>query len=95
MVAIQCKLTAGPEAAHGGPLAVVRNGDIIDIDMVQRTINVQLSDQEIATRQAAWQANPPKAKLPEGHTGVLSKYADTVGMAHTGALVGMRAGERQ
>ena len=79
-----------PEAAHGGPLAVVQNGDIIDINLVDRTINVELSDEEIATRQAAWRANPPPGKLPAGSTSVLGKYASLVGMAHTGAIVGER-----
>lgn len=79
-----------PEAAHGGPLAVVQNGDVISIDLVKRTINVELSDEEISTRLVAWRANPPKSKLPEGYVGVLSKYASTVGSAHTGGLVGRR-----
>jgi len=79
-----------PEAAHGGPLAIVQNGDIIDINLVDRTINVELTPDEIAARQAAWKANPPAPKLPEGSTSVLGKYASMVGMAHTGALVGQK-----
>lgn len=79
-----------PEAAHGGPLAIVQNGDIININLIERTINVELSPDEISARQAAWKANPPAPKLPEGSTSVLGKYASLVGMAHTGAIVGER-----
>jgi dihydroxy-acid dehydratase len=42
-----------PEAAHGGPLAIVQNGDIILIDLVKRTIDVELSDEQIASRHSA------------------------------------------
>ena len=76
-----------PEAAHGGPLSIVQNGDIISIDMVQRSINLEITAEEIKARQAAWHANPPKSKLPDGYHGVLSKYAASVGMAHSGAIV--------
>jgi dihydroxyacid dehydratase/phosphogluconate dehydratase len=61
----------------------------LDFDLVKRTIDVELSDEQIASRQAAWK--PPKSKLPESHSGVLSKYAQTgVGMAHTGGVVGTK-----
>ena len=50
----------------------------------------RLQDAEIATRLAEWRRNPPPIKVPEGYTGVLTKYAATAGMAHTGALVGTR-----
>jgi dihydroxy-acid dehydratase len=79
-----------PEAAQGGPLAIVRNGDVIAIDLVKRSIDVELSDAVIASRLAEWRASPPAPKVPAGYSGVLTKYAATAGMAHTGALVGTR-----
>lgn len=75
-----------PEAARGGPLAIVQNGDVIAIDLISRTINVQLSDAEIADRLAQWV--PPQPKIPRDNGGVLSKYSATVGTAHDGCLVG-------
>ena len=81
-----------PEAAQGGPLAIVQNGDMIDINLVDRTINVELSPEEISARQEAWRASPPAPKLPPATTSVLAKYAAMAGMAHTGAIVGERKG---
>ena len=80
-----------PEAAQGGP-AIVQNGDMIDINLVDRTINVELSPEEISARQEAWRASPPAPKLPPATTSVLAKYAAMAGMAHTGAIVGERKG---
>ncbi len=48
-----------PEAAVGGPLALVRDGDLIDLDVPSRTLNVLIGDDELARRRAAWQAPPP------------------------------------
>ena len=50
-----CLLHVSPEAAVGGPLALLQNGDIIDIDVHQRTVNVRLSDAELQARRASWQ----------------------------------------
>ncbi|MDQ3548045.1 MAG: dihydroxy-acid dehydratase [Chloroflexota bacterium] len=70
-----------PEAAMGGPIAALREGDIIAIDVMERTLNVELSDEEIASRLADWQ--PPK---PRYTTGVFAKYAALVSTADEGAV---------
>jgi dihydroxy-acid dehydratase len=49
-----------PEAAVGGPLALLRDGDMIDLDVPGRTLQVMLSDEEMDRRRAAWQPPPPK-----------------------------------
>jgi dihydroxy-acid dehydratase len=72
---------AGPEAAAGGPLALVRDGDVIVIDAVAETIDLRVPEEELARRRAAWK--PPER---ERLTGVLQKYAATVGPAHLGAV---------
>jgi dihydroxy-acid dehydratase len=72
---------AGPEAALGGPLALVRNGDVISIDGAAETIELRVPDEELARRRAAWQP-PERGRL----TGVLEKYAAAVGPAHLGAV---------
>jgi dihydroxy-acid dehydratase len=71
----------GPEAARGGPIALVRDGDVIRIDGVARTLSLSVSDAELARRRAAWQ--PRNA---ERLAGVLEKYAKLVGPAHLGAV---------
>ncbi|MBL8630404.1 MAG: dihydroxy-acid dehydratase [Rhodospirillaceae bacterium] len=70
-----------PEAAVGGPLALVRDGDRISIDTVAGTMDVLLSPAELAARRAAWQ---PKAQTYRG--GLMEKYAASVGSAHLGAV---------
>jgi dihydroxy-acid dehydratase len=70
-----------PEAASGGPIAAVRDGDEITLDVVARRLDVALSDDEIAARVAAYR--PP----PNGHVGAaLAKYARLVGSAAEGAV---------
>ncbi len=72
---------AGPEAAAGGALALVRDGDVIVIDAAAETIELRVADEEFALRRAAWK--------PREHgrlAGVLQKYAATVGPAHLGAV---------
>ena len=71
----------GPEAAIGGPIGLLRDGDIIAIDAVKGTLEVELSDEELARRRAEWVARP----LSTG-SGYLWKYAQTVGPAHKGAV---------
>ena len=68
-----------PEAARGGPIAAVRDGDKITIDVDARRIDVALDDDEIAARVAAYEP-PPNADA----TGVLAKYAALVGSASEG-----------
>ena len=70
----------GPEASLGGPIALLRNGDIIDIDAKKGTINVRLSKKQLAVRKKKWK---PK-KINFGN-GTLWKYAQTVGPAYLGA----------
>jgi dihydroxy-acid dehydratase len=71
----------GPEAALGGPIALVRDGDRIRIDGVESTLTWQVSEAEVARRRAAFQ---PRAV--ERLAGVLEKYAKLVGPAHLGAV---------
>jgi dihydroxy-acid dehydratase len=72
-----------PEAARGGPIAAVQEGDTVTIDVESRRLDVDLSDETIAERVAAYEQ--PPAKYP---TGVLGKYAKLVGSAADGALTG-------
>jgi dihydroxy-acid dehydratase len=72
-----------PEASRGGPLAAVADGDTIAIDVVNRRLDVELSDSEIKARLASWAPPPPRYQ-----TGVLAKYARLVSSAATGAVTG-------
>jgi dihydroxy-acid dehydratase len=71
----------GPEAAAGGPIALVRDGDIIAIDAEKGTLDLDVSEAELAQRRKAW-----KAPQNPYQSGVLRKYADQVGPAHKGAV---------
>ena len=55
-----CILHVAPEAFIGGPLALIETGDIIELDVPNRTLNVRLSDDELAARRARWTAPPPR-----------------------------------
>jgi dihydroxy-acid dehydratase len=70
-----------PEAAVGGPLALVHNGDTVTIDAHERLLKVHLDDAELATRRESW-----KQPEPNYTTGVLSKYAKLVSSASKGAV---------
>ncbi len=70
-----------PEAPRGGPIGAVRDGDIVVFDVPNRELRLELSDEEIAERVAAYQSPPPRYT-----TGVLGKYARHVGSASEGAL---------
>jgi dihydroxy-acid dehydratase len=70
-----------PEAAVGGTIALLRNGDAIRIDAAKRTIGVELSAAELKRRRAAW-----KPRKPYAVSGVLAKYALLVGSASFGAV---------
>ncbi len=61
-----------PEAFEGGPIAVLRDGDIITIDIAKRSLNVELSEQELNSRLAQWKPRPPKITK-----GYLSRYVPT------------------
>jgi dihydroxy-acid dehydratase len=71
----------GPEAAVGGPIGLLKDGDLISIDAVNGTIEVDLSDTELATRAKAW-----KARATDYQSGAIWKYAQTVGPARDGAV---------
>lgn len=70
-----------PEAAVGGPIALVRDGDIIVFDIPKRELRVELSDEEIESRKKSWKA--PASKAPRG---VFRKYMATVSSAARGAV---------
>ncbi len=70
-----------PEAAHGGPIGAVRDGDQITLDVDERRIDVDLTDEQIAERVAEYV--PPE---PEYRSGVMAKYAASVGSASQGAV---------
>merc|ERR1719401_1698584 len=71
-----------PEAAVGGPIALLRDGDIVNLRPQNRELAIQVSDEELAARRLAW--TPPPQK--EGTKGVLAKYAKLVQSAHVGAV---------
>jgi dihydroxy-acid dehydratase len=76
-----CVGHVGPEAAVGGPIALVRDGDIIVLDAEKGTLDVKLSKAEFDKRRAAW-----KPRKPQFTSGYLWKYAEQVGPAHAGAV---------
>jgi dihydroxy-acid dehydratase len=71
-----------PEAAVGGPIGLLREGDIIDLDIPTGTLSVRLSDEELAARRAAWKRPEPRFK-----TGYLARYAHMATSAATGAIM--------
>ena len=71
-----------PEAAEGGPIAFVHDGDIIDLDLINRTITLQVSDEELARRRSEWKGFEPKVK-----TGYLARYSKLVTNASTGGVM--------
>lgn len=72
-----------PEAAVGGPIALVEEGDTIEIDITANTINVLVSDEEMAERKAKWTPRQPRIT-----TGYLSRYAKLVSSGAQGAILG-------
>ena len=73
-----------PEAAVGGPIALIEEGDIIQIDIPANTINAKVSDEEFAARKAKWQPREPKIT-----TGYLARYASMVTSGNRGAILEM------
>ena len=71
-----------PEAADGGPLAIIENGDIISIDIHNRSINIELSDEEINKRLSKWTYEPKK-----NVKGFLKTYQRIVSSANEGATI--------
>ena len=70
-----------PEAAEGGPIALVNDGDIIRLDIPNRRLELLVDDATLAARRASWKAPQPKIK-----GGWLARYAKAVTSAHTGAI---------
>ena len=70
-----------PEAAVGGPIALIRDGDIIAMDVERRDLSVKVSDTELERRRREWEAPPPNYT-----TGVMAKYAKLVSSASVGAV---------
>lgn len=77
-----CVGHVGPEAAHGGPIALLKDGDVITIDAIKGEISVALSDDELAARKADWKG----AKNTDYASGALWKYARLVGPTRFGAV---------
>jgi dihydroxy-acid dehydratase len=71
-----------PEAADGGPIAFVRDGDRIRLDAAARTLDLLVDEAELAARRVGWTPPPPKHQR-----GVLAKYAKLVGSARYGAVL--------
>ncbi|MBY6049912.1 dihydroxy-acid dehydratase [Vannielia litorea] len=77
-----CVGHVGPESAHGGPIGLLKDGDVITIDAVNGELSVALSDDELAERKAAW----PGPRKTDYAAGALWKYAQLVGSAKYGAV---------
>ena len=74
-----------PEAMVGGPIAIVRDGDIIEIDILNRSLTIRLAEDEIKNRLKRWKAPEPKVKK-----GVLTIYSRLVEQADGGATIDTR-----
>jgi dihydroxy-acid dehydratase len=82
-------LHTAPEAAAGGPLALVKNGDIIELDVPKRRLHLEVSDEELAKRKAAWKA--PEPRLTSGYWKL---YVDHVLQADEGVDLDFLVGKR-
>jgi len=71
-----------PEAAEGGPIGLLRDGDTVEIDIPGRIITVRLSDEELADRRKSWRVPEPRFR-----TGWLARYARMATSANTGAIL--------
>ncbi len=71
-----------PEAAEGGPIAFIKDGDIIELDIHKRSLNLKVSEAEMSDRKKSWTPPAPKIK-----SGWLSRYAKVVTSANTGAVL--------
>jgi dihydroxy-acid dehydratase len=71
-----------PEAAVGGPIALIQSGDFVSIDIPNRKLELEVSESELARRKSAWKCPPPKIDF-----GYLARYAAQVTSADTGAVL--------
>ena len=78
-IAVILSLAFAVEAAAGGPLALVQNGDLIELDVAKRKLHLHVSDKELARRRAAW-----KAPKPHSDRGGVKLYCATVTQADDG-----------
>jgi dihydroxy-acid dehydratase len=76
-----------PEAARGGPIAAVREGDMVEFNLERRTLTLELTDDQITERMAGWTVPPARYDR-----GVMGKYARLVSSAATGAVTGYGQG---
>ncbi len=83
-----CVGHVGPEAADGGPIGLLQDGDVIEIDAVRGLMNAELSEAELVDRKRTW-----KPKAPEFRTGALARFARNVGPARYGAVTTLGAGD--
>ena len=67
-----CVLHVSPESWVGGPLALVKTGDIVELDVPGRKLNLKISDEEMAKRKAAWK--PGERKYPRGYGKIFSQH---------------------
>jgi dihydroxyacid dehydratase/phosphogluconate dehydratase len=67
-----CVLHVAPESFAGGPLALVRTGDLITLDVAARTLSLDISEQELVLRQAQWQ--PPEPKFSRGYGALYTEH---------------------
>jgi dihydroxy-acid dehydratase len=81
-------LHVSPESSVGGTLALVQNGDEIELDVDRRLLHLHVSDEELAKRRAAWQAPEPLAER-----GYVKLYIDHVEQAHLGADMDVLVGK--
>ena len=77
-----CVGHVGPEAAHGGPIALLKNGDMITLNAIEGSITVDLDDAELERRRAEWKGARPTNYA----SGALWKYAQLVGPTYLGAV---------
>ncbi len=75
-----------PEAAVGGPIALVEEGDIISINIPELKLEIEVSDEEMAARKAKWQPREPKVT-----TGYLARYASMVTSGNRGAVLKLKS----
>lgn len=74
-----CILHVSPESHIGGPLALLKTGDLVSLDVEARTLNMQVSEEELARRKAAWQ--PPPPHYERGYGWIFTKH---IKQAHDG-----------
>src|SRR5699024_9595434 len=75
-----CIAHVAPESVDGGPIALVRDGDTISLDLATHTLGLEVAETELESRRARWERPPGTS------TGVLAKYAALVGSASEGAV---------